>query len=74
MTQSTCSQPAEPGSRQSYIVKWCSLCFPIENDDMLSEMAALQRVLNQADTPSSKNFDTITLNRKHIHASCNVIR
>ena len=72
MTQSTCSQPAEPGSRQSYniIVKWCSLCFPIENNDMLSEMADIQRVLNQADTPSSKNFDTITLNRKHIHASC----
>ena len=36
---------------------------------MLSEMADIQRALNQADTPSSKNFETITLNRKHTHAS-----
>ena len=34
-----------------YIVKWCSLCFLAE-----TEMDAIERVLNQADTSSSKNF------------------
>lgn len=45
------SQQAEPGSRWSYIVKWCSLCFLTE-----TEMDAIQRALNQAATPSSKEF------------------
>ena len=51
------SQPAEPGIQQTviYIVKWCFLCFLAENNDMLSEMADIQRALNQADTPSSMN-------------------
>ena len=35
-----------------YIVKWCSLCFLAE-----TEMDAIENALNQAATPSSKNFD-----------------
>ena len=45
------SQQAEPGSRWLYIVKWCSFCFLTE-----TEMDAIQRALNQAATPSSKEF------------------
>ena len=41
-----------------YIVKWCSLCFLAE-----TEMDAIKKAFNQADTPSSTNFDTITLSK-----------
>ena len=53
------SQPAEPG-----IVLHCqlpSLCLPTENNDVLSEMDDIQRALNQAAAPSSKNFNINTL-------------
>ena len=55
ISQSTANQQNQVYSRQSYIVKWCFLCFLAENNDMLSEMADIQRALNQADTPSSMN-------------------
>ena len=41
-----------------YNVKWCSLCFLSE-----TEMDAIKKAFNQADTPSSTNFDTITLSK-----------
>ena len=47
------SQSTGNQQNQSYIVKWCSLCFLAE-----TEMDAIKKAFNQGATPSCKNFDT----------------